>query len=119
MRSLALGKLLAHRSRLLLPDLEGLLRRGGAFRSGMISLPVGFAPGPAVSRVPDKRELPGLSAAAEAGTTAAPRGTTAEEAVTRISTFKRKKIKVRKDRARTVRRKIRRKSHKKRAKFKL
>ena len=37
--------------------------------------------------------------------------------VLNISTFKRKKIKIRKDRARTVRRKIRRKSAKKRKPF--
>jgi hypothetical protein len=40
-------------------------------------------------------------------------------AVLQISTFKRKKPKVRKDRARTIRRKIKRKSQKKRSKYNL
>jgi hypothetical protein len=40
-------------------------------------------------------------------------------AILKISTFKRKKPKVRKDRARTIRRRIKRKSAKKRAKYNL
>lgn len=42
-----------------------------------------------------------------------------ESAILQISTFKRKKPKVRKDRARTIRRKIKRKSQKKRDKYNL
>lgn len=41
------------------------------------------------------------------------------KAILQISTFKRKKPKMRKDRARTIRRKIKRKSAKKRAKYNL
>ena len=100
-------------------DLEHTLNRGLAFRSRIISLPAGLAPSPAISRIPTKQEVPVLTPSPQADAQTDPSTDTTEEAITRISTFKRKKIKVRKDRERTVRRKIRRKSHKKRAKFKL
>lgn len=115
MRSLALRKLLPQRSFFLLKDLEQILNKSLTFRSKLISLPATLAPGPAVTRIPTEKETSPLTTTPQTG----PQAETTERAICRISTFKRKKIKVRKDRARTVRRKIRRKSHKKRAKFKL